>query len=108
MTKAIIGGNCVPVITMMNLKNPRIMLPDISIRGNFTLDDKGEFYCVNTAYIISSQDKYLLGIVIFDYVYIQKYFIILSRWIFPVYLSIPCRTSHPHYQFFQSERKETT
>ncbi len=43
-------------------KNPKIMLPDISIRGNFTLDDKGEFYCVNTAYIISSSDKYLLGI----------------------------------------------
>jgi len=38
------------------------MLPDISIRGNFTLDDKGEFYCVNTAYIISSSDIYLLGI----------------------------------------------
>lgn len=40
----------------------KIMLPDISIRGNFTLDSKGEIYCVNTAYIISSSDKYLLGI----------------------------------------------
>ncbi len=43
-------------------EKPKIMLPDISIRGNFTLDDEGGVYCVNTAYIISNADKYLLGI----------------------------------------------
>ncbi len=43
-------------------EKPKIMLPDISLRGNFTLDKKGQFYCVNTAYIISSSDLYLLGI----------------------------------------------
>jgi len=43
-------------------EKPKIILPDISIRGNFTLDRDGGVYCVNTAYIISSADKYLLGI----------------------------------------------
>jgi hypothetical protein len=37
-------------------------LPDIALRGNFTLDSDGGFYCVNTAYMISSSDKYLMGI----------------------------------------------
>jgi len=43
-------------------EKPKIVLPDISIRGNFTLDSKGENYCINTAYIISSSDKFLLGV----------------------------------------------
>jgi hypothetical protein len=43
-------------------EKPKIMLPDISIRGNFTYDEDGIHYCVNTAYIIASKDKYLLGI----------------------------------------------
>jgi hypothetical protein len=38
------------------------MLPDISIRGNFTFDSHGKYYCGNTGYIIASSDKYLLGI----------------------------------------------
>ncbi len=42
-------------------EKPKIMLPDISTRGNFIFDDQ-ETYCVNTCYIISSSDKYLLGI----------------------------------------------
>jgi hypothetical protein len=32
------------------------------LRGNFSLDEDGQSYCVNTAYIISSAEKYLLGI----------------------------------------------
>ncbi|MXX50558.1 MAG: restriction endonuclease subunit R, partial [Chloroflexi bacterium] len=43
-------------------EQPKIMLPDISLRGNFILDESGEYYCVNTAYIIGNADKYLLGI----------------------------------------------
>ncbi len=43
-------------------EKPKIMLPDISLRGNFTFDAKGEYYCINTAYIISSSELYLLGI----------------------------------------------
>ncbi|HPR74238.1 MAG TPA: TaqI-like C-terminal specificity domain-containing protein [Bacteroidales bacterium] len=43
-------------------EKPKIMLPDISLRGNFALDQKGEKYCVNTAYIISNSEKYLLSI----------------------------------------------
>jgi len=43
-------------------EKPKIMLPDISLRGNFTLDEKGKIYCVNTAYIISYAEEYLLGI----------------------------------------------
>jgi hypothetical protein len=40
----------------------KIMLSDISLQGNFTIDQDGGKYCVNTAYIISTDDKYLLGI----------------------------------------------
>ncbi len=43
-------------------EKPKIFLPDISLRGNFTIDAKGEYYCINTAYVISSAEKYLLGI----------------------------------------------
>lgn len=41
---------------------PKIMLPDISLRGNFTMDQEGGFCIVNTAYIIGSDEKFLLGI----------------------------------------------
>jgi adenine-specific DNA-methyltransferase len=39
-----------------------MLLPDISLRGNVSLDDLGGIYCVNTAYIICSTDKMLLAI----------------------------------------------
>lgn len=45
---------------------PKMMLPDISLRGNFTLDQQGGFCIVNTAYIIGSDDKFLLGILASD------------------------------------------
>lgn len=48
------------------------MLPDISVRGNFTLDIEGDTYCVNTAYIIGSSEKYLLSVLnsrIIDFYY---------------------------------------
>jgi len=41
---------------------PKIILPDISKRGNFTIDSRGEFYIQNSAYIIGMADKFLLGI----------------------------------------------
>ncbi len=41
---------------------PKIILPDISTRGNFAFDVMGGFFCANTAYIIISDDKFLLGI----------------------------------------------
>ncbi len=40
----------------------KILLPDISLRGNFTLDGEESQYCANTAYIIGSNDKYMLGV----------------------------------------------
>ncbi len=43
-------------------EKPKIFLPDISIRGNFTLDGNGGLYAANTIYIICSADKYLLGL----------------------------------------------
>ena len=39
----------------------KIILPDISLKGNFTFDSEAH-YCANTAYIIGNADKYLLGI----------------------------------------------
>lgn len=43
-------------------EKPKIMLPDISLIGNFTFDENGGKYLANTAYIIGSDEKYLLGI----------------------------------------------
>ncbi len=43
-------------------EKPKIMLPDMAVRGNFTLDQDGRYYSANTTYIIGSDDKYLLGI----------------------------------------------
>ncbi|MBN1128791.1 MAG: Eco57I restriction-modification methylase domain-containing protein [Chitinispirillaceae bacterium] len=41
--------------------NVKIILPDIALRGNFVYDEERS-YCLNTSYIISSDDKFLLGI----------------------------------------------
>lgn len=43
-------------------EQPKILVPDISLRGNFTLDLTGQYYCGNTSYIIGSNEKHLLGI----------------------------------------------
>lgn len=43
-------------------ERPKIVFPDISQRGNFALDEVGQYYCANTVYLIGSADKYLLGI----------------------------------------------
>jgi hypothetical protein len=53
---------------------PKIMIPDISLRGNCAFDENGEFYSVNTSYIIPVNDKYLLGLLnskLIDFVYRQ-------------------------------------
>ena len=42
-------------------EKPKIILPDISLRGNFTYDEKNAFVA-NTGYIIPVDDRYLLGI----------------------------------------------
>jgi type I restriction-modification system DNA methylase subunit len=42
-------------------EKPKLLLPDISLRGNFAYDAKS-FFCVNTAYVIPVDDKYLLGV----------------------------------------------
>ncbi len=43
-------------------RKPKIMLADISLRGNFMLDQDGKHFSVNTTYIISSSDLFVLGI----------------------------------------------
>lgn len=42
-------------------EKPKIILPDISIKGNFTFDIS-KCFCGNTAYIIQSDDLFLLGL----------------------------------------------
>lgn len=52
-------------------EEPKIMFPDISVRGNFTLDFKHHF-CGNTVYIMPCDDRYLVGIInskLVDHVY---------------------------------------
>ncbi|MCK5857115.1 MAG: Eco57I restriction-modification methylase domain-containing protein [Bacteroidales bacterium] len=39
----------------------KLLLPDISTRGNFALDIDNKLYTVNTAYIIGNADIFLLG-----------------------------------------------
>jgi hypothetical protein len=43
-------------------EKPKILLPDISTRGNCALDETGGFYSANTTYLLCSADKYLLGL----------------------------------------------
>jgi hypothetical protein len=43
-------------------EKPKIMFPDISLQGNFTLDEKGGLFTVNTSYIIPVEDLFLLGL----------------------------------------------
>ena len=43
-------------------EKPKILLPDISTRGNFTFDKTGKWFTVNTSYIIPCDDPYLLGV----------------------------------------------
>lgn len=43
-------------------EQPKIIFPDISREGNFTLDVEGKSYSTNTTYFISTDDKYLLAL----------------------------------------------
>ena len=54
-------------------EKPKIVFPDISQRGNFTLDLNGVYYG-NTAYIMPVDDLFLLGLLnsdLFDFYYRQ-------------------------------------
>lgn len=48
-------------------EKPKIMIPDIALRMQATFDNQN-FYCVNTAYIIPSDDKFLVGMLNSDLV----------------------------------------
>jgi hypothetical protein len=53
-------------------ENPKLIFPDISLRGNFIYDESGGFYSINTTYIIPTNDKYLLGLMnskLFTFIY---------------------------------------
>ncbi|PKO04765.1 MAG: restriction endonuclease subunit R [Chloroflexi bacterium HGW-Chloroflexi-3] len=50
-----------PIDYYPEFEKPKIVLPDISLRGNFTFD-YDNYYCDMTCFIIGSEDKYLLGI----------------------------------------------
>lgn len=55
-------------------RKPKLMLPDISLRGNFMYDSEGKYYSVNTTYIIPLNDLFLLGVLnseLVTYFYIQ-------------------------------------
>lgn len=43
-------------------ESPKIIFPDISKEGNFSLDEEGGIYLTNTCYAIPYPDKYLLGV----------------------------------------------
>lgn len=76
-------------------KKPKIMLPDISFRGNFLFDQDGKYFSVNTTYIIPVCDLYLLGLLnskLISYYYRQissSYRGGYLRFIFQYLVSIP-------------------
>lgn len=43
-------------------EKPKMILPDISLTSNISLDKDKKCYCVNTAYIIVNSELYLLGV----------------------------------------------
>jgi type I restriction-modification system DNA methylase subunit len=43
-------------------EKPKLLLPDISTRGNVVFDERGEYYSVNTTYIIANAEMLLLGL----------------------------------------------
>ncbi|MCR3883675.1 MAG: Eco57I restriction-modification methylase domain-containing protein, partial [Methanothrix sp.] len=43
-------------------EEPKMLFPDMSARGNFTLDVKEGFYSINTIYMIISGERYLLSL----------------------------------------------
>ncbi len=54
----------------------KILLPDISPRGNFTLDESGGFFAANTCYLLPSDDLFLLGVLnssLMDYYYRKNF-----------------------------------
>lgn len=81
---------------------PKFILPDISLQGNFMLDKTGGNYCVNTAYIIGSSDKYLLAIlnsklITFFYKHLSSsYRGGYLRFIYQYLTQLPIRTMDPN------------
>ncbi|MDD4128055.1 MAG: TaqI-like C-terminal specificity domain-containing protein, partial [Methanomicrobium sp.] len=79
-------------------EKPKMMLPDISLRSNFSIDKDGIFYCVNTAYIIGKYDLFLIGVL--NSRLISLYYRMISpifrggylRFIYQYLIQIPIRT----------------
>ena len=64
-----------PIAYYQEFEKNKIILPDISVRGNYTLDTNWH-YCANTCYFIGSDSKYLLGLLnskLMDYISRQTF-----------------------------------
>jgi very-short-patch-repair endonuclease/type I restriction-modification system DNA methylase subunit len=78
-------------------ENNKLLLPDISIKGNFTFDTE-KFYSVNTSYIIPCENKSILGILnstLITWFYTQISAVFRGgylRWIFQYVEQLPIRT----------------
>jgi len=56
----------------LEFEKEKLLLPDIALRLNFTLDTSASMYCANTCYLIPVADRYLLGVLnscLIDFVY---------------------------------------
>jgi len=51
-----------PLKHLNAFESSKIVMPDISPRNSFAMDETGRFYTINTVYFLSSSDKALLGI----------------------------------------------
>lgn len=90
-------------------EKPKLMLPDISLRGNFLYDSEGKYYSLNTTYIISTDEKTLMGIlnsrlITFFYAKLSSsYNGGYYRFIYQYLVQIPIKTlSKPEQQSFDA------
>ncbi len=79
-------------------EEPKMILPDISLTSNISLDIDTKCYCVNTAYIIVNSELYLLGILnskLTNFIYSKispKYRGGYLRFIYQYLIQLPIRT----------------
>lgn len=79
-------------------EKPKMILPDISLTSNISLDNDKKYYCVNTAYIIVNSELYLLGILnskLTNFLYFNispKYRGGYLRFIYQYLIQLPIRT----------------
>lgn len=86
-------------------EKPKIFFPDISKRGNFTLDLNGEYYSANTTYLLPTDDRFLVGLLnsqLLTFYYTRKFSVYRGGYLrffaqYLVQLPIPGNPDRSHH-----------